>query len=170
MTQPFRYAGTVSHGTMQEQDLISAFFPVLSDLAPEASARLAPDSVLVMAALHMGEPSLIDVGEFMAELFDAMDSAAPDGYRFGAHEGDGSDYGYWEVEVEDCIEDNGDDTCKGPVLFRESLSGTGTPIARCDHHWSKRLDLQQELAQRYPRHAPADFDPSYAGERWDEDY
>jgi hypothetical protein len=23
---------------------------------------------------------------------------------------------------------------------------------------------------RYPVHAPADFDPTYAGERWDDDY
>jgi hypothetical protein len=27
-----------------------------------------------------------------------------------------------------------------------------------------------ETRRRYPSSAPADFDPSYAGERWDEDY
>jgi hypothetical protein len=68
----------------------------------------------------------------------------------------------------DCID--GPDECKGQTLYRESLSGTGTPIPRCDKHWHKRLDLQDEINQRYPEHAPSDFDPSYAGESWDEDY
>ncbi len=63
----------------------------------------------------------------------------------------------------------GDGQCRGAVEPRPSLSGTGTPIERCDHHWSKRLDLQESLNRRYPRHAPADFDPSYAGERWEDD-
>lgn len=38
---------------------------------------------------------------------------------------------------------------------------TGTPNAR--------LDREDEIRRRYPRHQPADFDPTYAGERWDED-
>lgn len=67
-----------------------------------------------------------------------------------------------------CIEAG--DECQGEVAYRESLSGTGTPISRCDGHWSARLKLQDELNHRYPTHAPADFDPMYAGERWDEDY
>ena len=71
----------------------------------------------------------------------------------------------------ECIEDTAlDHPCKGGVEYRESLSGTGTPIPRCDSHWSKRLDLQHDLAVRYPREAPSDFDPYYAGEHWDEDY
>lgn len=69
---------------------------------------------------------------------------------------------------EDCLD--GPEGCKGAVEYRESLTGTGTAIKRCDEHWSKRLDLEQELRERYPVHPPSDFDPSYAGESWDEDY
>lgn len=60
--------------------------------------------------------------------------------------------------------------CGGETVLRPSLSGTGTPIARCDVHWDRRLRLQNEINDRYPTHAPSDFDPAYAGERWDEDY
>ena len=69
-----------------------------------------------------------------------------------------------------CIDDWSDTPCKGETLLRESLSGTGTPIARCDAHWAARLDREAEIRSRYPEHAPADFDPYYAGERWDDDY
>jgi hypothetical protein len=60
--------------------------------------------------------------------------------------------------------------CKGPIEYRESLSGTGISYPRCDFHWDMRLDLQDQINDRYPYHQPADFDPTYAGERWDDDY
>jgi hypothetical protein len=63
---------------------------------------------------------------------------------------------------------NGLAGCRGPVQLRESLTGTGTPIPRCDKHWDDRLDLQERLNRDYPVHQPADFDPTYAGESWDE--
>jgi hypothetical protein len=59
--------------------------------------------------------------------------------------------------------------CEGDVQYRPSLSGTGTPIPRCDSHWADRLELQEAHNKRYPVHAPPTFDPSYAGESWDED-
>ena len=78
----------------------------------------------------------------------------------------------WRISVEQptCLDAHRDaEHCSGSVEYRESLSGTGTPIPRCDAHWSKRLDEQQRINERYPQRAPADFDPLYAGERWDED-
>jgi len=50
------------------------------------------------------------------------------------------------------------------------LSGTGKAFPRCDKHWEQRLDKQEDINRRYPVNAPQDFDPSYAGEHWDEDY
>ena len=60
--------------------------------------------------------------------------------------------------------------CKGEVRYRMALSGTGRSFPRCDKHWSDRLAVQDGINSRYPTHAPSDFDPSYAGESWDEDY
>lgn len=61
------------------------------------------------------------------------------------------------------------DLCSGPVEYRMALSATGKSFPRCDKHWNERLDEQDRINDRYPTHAPSDFDPAYAGESWDED-
>lgn len=68
--------------------------------------------------------------------------------------------------------DRRDDNCTGTVQLRESLSGTGTRIPRCDGHWAKRLEKQEAHRKVYPDSpTPPDwFDPTVAGETWDEDY
>lgn len=60
--------------------------------------------------------------------------------------------------------------CSGPVEYRMALSATGVSFPRCEKHWIERLDVQDGINARYPAQQPADFDPSYAGETWDEDY
>lgn len=74
-------------------------------------------------------------------------------------------------EVVECL-DRHKGGCRGEVEYRPSLTGTGTPIPRCDAHWEQRLDFQQEHQRVYPDSPipPAWFDPEAAGERWDEDY
>jgi hypothetical protein len=67
-----------------------------------------------------------------------------------------------------CLNDGPD--CEGAVEYRMSLSGTGVSYPRCDRHWEERLDLQRDIDQRYPVHAPDDWSPLDAGESWDEDY
>lgn len=62
--------------------------------------------------------------------------------------------------------------CSGAVEYRPSLTGTGTPIPRCDAHWAARLEKEAEHREIYPDSPtpPAWFDPLAAGEHWDEDY
>lgn len=81
------------------------------------------------------------------------------------------------LTADDCIDYTtdtyGPDACNGSVEYRHSLTGTGVPIPRCDKHWAARLDKQDEINRRYAPHSdvpPSDFDPYYAGERWDDDY
>jgi hypothetical protein len=70
-----------------------------------------------------------------------------------------------------CLDDGGKTPCEGPIEYRMPLSSTGKSFPRCEAHWSKALDRWEETNERYPDSpCPPDwFDPSYAGERWDED-
>lgn len=72
------------------------------------------------------------------------------------------------VDASECLNFGVD--CEGDVEYRMPLSGTGKSFPRCESHWSERLDVQAGLDERYPYHAPSDFDPYYAGESWDGDY
>lgn len=74
-------------------------------------------------------------------------------------------------EVVTCL-DAHKGNCRGNVEYRPSLSGTGTPIPRCDGHWDERLDADDKHREIYPDSdiPPSWFDPAYAGESWNEDY
>ena len=71
----------------------------------------------------------------------------------------------------DCIDHRGEG-CRGRIEYRMALSGTGRSFPRCDAAWSERLDVQEGINARYPDSPfpPADFDPGYAGEHWNDDY
>lgn len=88
MAESFKYEGTISHGTLKLEDLISAFGPVLRDLAPAKWASLV---------VHQSS----DLQEFVIKLIDTLDDLAPEGYYFGTIEGDGSDFGFWKEEEGD---------------------------------------------------------------------
>jgi len=73
-----------------------------------------------------------------------------------------------KLSEDECLEFGPE--CDGDVEYRMALSASGESFPRCDHHWDKRLDTEQGIRERYPEHRPSDFDESYAGERWDNDY
>lgn len=68
-----------------------------------------------------------------------------------------------------CMNESPD--CSGPVELRASLTGTGVPMKRCEKHQSDRLDLEDRLRRDYPDSdtPPSWFDPTYAGESWNDD-
>ena len=70
-----------------------------------------------------------------------------------------------------CLDDE-QGNCAGDVEFHESLAGTGTMIPRCERHFEEHLDRDQERRKDFPDSpiAPDWFDPTYAGETWDDEY
>ena len=101
--------GTVSHGTMREEDLIPCFEDFLrehgsrpprrpKDLTWWLDGEAFADNERTAAAME-------DAGYYLNEdLWARMEALAPPYTYFGASEGDGCDYGYWpmtEVAMED---------------------------------------------------------------------
>jgi len=80
--------GTVSHGTMRLEDLIPTFIGTLTVHGAFVPAGIPTDGD---DDYYASEKAQWDLDA----LFDALDEIAPDGCYFGAHPGDGSDYGFW---------------------------------------------------------------------------
>lgn len=71
----------------------------------------------------------------------------------------------------ECLDDRGENTCSGPIEYHSV--GRGNAFPRCDHHFNQRLHRYETSdLERYADSdiAPAWFDPTYAGERWSDDY
>jgi len=103
-TSAVDYIGSVSSGTMRPADLIPAFLAVLDDIAPAKADAWREDWPGVE------EDTETDTeGYAMEELFDILDGLAPPGFYFGAHPGDGADYGFWREDPGFYDDDDDDD-------------------------------------------------------------
>jgi len=89
--------GTISHGTLRTEDLVLAFADEIHRLL--CGTYEHPEVDLKRVKGFVENPSSADEYD-LEELFDILDSLAPEGYYFGAHPGDGADFGFWEVENE----------------------------------------------------------------------
>lgn len=105
--------GSVIHGTHRSQDLIPRFLDTLHDIAagkrgPGYDIKHA--SAKEVAHLNAVPAHVQDYGDdhpwwdseeasfIVSELMDDLDNCAPEGSYFGANEGDGSDFGFWNDE------------------------------------------------------------------------
>ncbi len=78
------------------------------------------------------------------------------------------------TEPLECLDEHPDNSgCEGEVAYHTnpySMSLKAWP--RCVKHYDEYLTRMEGINQRYPDSPipPPGFDPSYAGERWDDDY
>lgn len=72
----------------------------------------------------------------------------------------------------ECLEHGGPTPCQGEVNYHAIDPGRTRAFPRCERHWIDRLERRETSMERYENCdvAPAWFDPTYAGERWDADY
>ena len=116
MKNKYADLGSISSGTMRPEDLIPCFASELESLMKnrEPSGAMSADWRDSFAKL-ISEAEAIedfyeceDAGDILAELFDALQAFAPPYAYFGAHPGDGADYGFWLGEdFQQDIRDNG---------------------------------------------------------------
>lgn len=90
--------GTISHGTLRTQDLLEAFAAELRRLNPKGDLAYITD--------RFNEPGYFESEDAqwdLETLSDTLNAMAPEGCYFGAHPGDGADFGFWpheESEIE----------------------------------------------------------------------
>ncbi len=89
--------GTVSHGTMRNEDLIPEFVYILKQFSKGKNKAQYKECKEIEKRMKsenyfQSEGSDFDLNEF---LFDALQDYALPYFYFGSHPGDGSDYGYW---------------------------------------------------------------------------
>ena len=111
-----KYANrSISWGTMRTEDLLEKFTSFLARMQQEENITLDryanitleyaydiiskyPECFSYYANPDVSLPQSVieDADELVHELFDALNDIAPKGCYFGAHPGDGSDYGFWK--------------------------------------------------------------------------
>ena len=95
-----RNMGSVSHGTMRSEDLIPDFIWELKQQKPlrrehRQLIREIEHNMETVEDYFDSEDASMDLNE---GLFDALNEYALPYFYFGAHPGDGSDYGFWLSE------------------------------------------------------------------------
>ncbi len=102
-------SGSISCGTLRADHLADAFLGEVDrlGLAHDIDADLAHRAqLLACSKASPVAPDLVeDADETISELIDFLNDHAPDGFCFGAHEGDGSDFGWWPVSLRAMLQD-----------------------------------------------------------------
>ena len=93
--------GSVSSGTMRAEDLIPEFLSELRSHRPLSRAHRAVAREIEKRMSKRGYFAGEDADYDLQELFEVLDTYAGPYFYFGAHPGDGSDYGYWLSEMFD---------------------------------------------------------------------
>lgn len=92
--------GTLIHGTHRMCDLIPAMLEAIRDTAEYTQLSNHLPSVVTDPGASEWDDRWQDedIAYLHEELTDILERYAPEGYYFGAHPGDGSDFGYWRDE------------------------------------------------------------------------
>ncbi len=87
---------SVSVATHRPQDLLPCFLDIMKD-TPEYTQFMKAIPGYVFKDNHAAWWDE-DGADIVNELFDVLDAYAPEGYYFGAIEGDGADFGFWQLD------------------------------------------------------------------------
>jgi hypothetical protein len=117
--------GSISHGTHRAEDLIPAFLSALEDVAPGWANRHQRHAAEVLDALASDDDETREnadenARELIDALFDHLDACSPIGAYFGAHVGDGADFGWWPTDDDETDEtDETDDYLSSLALMAD---------------------------------------------------
>ena len=117
--------GSIISGTMDYEELGPAFIDEIERITGENQDTLRAEYDSMAEDPTANE----DIICFVDELFDTLNEYAPDYGYFGAHMGDGADYGFWPIEniVETMRED-------GVEIYSDLCEVKTQPIAIVNDH------------------------------------
>ena len=114
--------GSISSGTLLTADLISAFVSELDYLTQDQSHAALLDEANKWLEQDEDARDEEEGHDLANLLFDALDEHAPPYCYFGAHEGNGSDFGFWPswecIDELPCISD----PSEHPVALAETIA------------------------------------------------
>lgn len=95
--------GSVLSGTLRSQDVLRGLYNELAYLTGYETAKPGDQDVAfdtlnqAKAMIEANEEPSEDMETVINELFDELNEIAPPYCYFGAHEGDGADFGFWPI-------------------------------------------------------------------------
>jgi hypothetical protein len=149
-TNKFPLEISVIHGTLRNQDLIPAFL--------EAVLQLDPDTPIPEELREAPQDNddhewwYTETAYWVLEHLDnKLNDHAPDGYYFGAHYGDGSDFGFWRmIDEEDDGQQDRDSRVKCPVRCADKKDLAGESESEKFRFWQEgKSEMLRLLAKRH---------------------
>ena len=89
------------NGTLNNFDLITMFLDTIRDTAQYEAYMIMPLQPFCTSEPNDDYWDSEDATHILEDLLYTLDLYAPEGYYFGAHPGNNSDFGYWKDEDED---------------------------------------------------------------------
>ena len=143
--------GSISTGTLRQQDLLSAFAQTLSSLeSTKFYAEVGPDSLELYhgSELVQQAPAMLNaldnttavgnpyVAEYLDWLTDALQEYCPPFVYFGAHPGDGADFGFWP---------NYDGMTEANIDGLDEFPADGVIVQYSDHGNVTVMDMERNV-------------------------
>lgn len=118
--------GTISHGTLKLDDLLEKFANTLALHSHGKNRDLIRESLMLAAEIREPEephdPEWTSAHICLDELSSALNDLCPDGYYFGAHEGDASDFGVWPSESDEEFDPQEEFEKDSPIWSAEDIA------------------------------------------------
>lgn len=145
--------GSISSGTMKENDLIVRFIEALEPLDKER-AMLLESRVKETLFEQWVEGENPDLSDVLESLMEELDGHALPYFYFGAHAGDGADFGWWLND--DALEDEfgafaDDEHLKVSDLEEVPASFAGEVLVVSDHGNATLYAATTESNTKSPR-------------------
>lgn len=102
--KPVTMPGSISSGTLVSKDLFIRFMLFLAQNEQIKAAYKAYLEMYRHIKPSDNNPYVWNIPEdeitgwILEDMFDALNAIAPEGCYFGAHPGDGADFGFWTIE------------------------------------------------------------------------